>query len=1791
MGLSLLATTDTQIIRVVEALYNQRPGYTFLSNFKTYVTENSIDALANSLAGNFATSSDAELAATVTANLGLTGEALAAGNAYLEAQFASSPAARGKVILDAMNTLATMESDPVFGAVAATFNADTVASLSYSTNASNTEVTTSDAAADLIAGQTYTLTTGTDVRVGSAGDDSFSASLVGAAGAGTTLQPGDDMNGGDGADTLNLTITGDDGGGYTVAGVKTTSIEKVSISNFDTDNTAYGTAVDAALLSGVETISLYASGDNGDTAISNLGNIVNAEMRNGSADLKLTYTSATVSGSADAQNLTVSNITAGTFNVAGVETVNVTSEIVESTLAALTASKLTTLSVAGDKDLTITAALDFDGTASGTVITGTIDASTFTGDLTAKVGADAENLSVTTGAGDDTVDFQGTLTKNDVVDLGTGSNTVVISVADTGNGSAATQNFTDFQLTNVSTMKVGILDTSGGTTVDAKALDDATVVSVVAGTTDTDVTVNNVGATQEVTVINNAAGTLELGDVAVNLEDDTSSSDSMTVNLYAASDADQTLDLLTIDDGAEAASINVNGLNTTAGSDLTLTSLIADNAATITLGGAGNLVVTLDETGTNKTATIDASAMTGEFKFTEAVTNDLTITGSATAKNTFVMVATLDNDDTLAGGSSTTDSVSATAGSALTATTGVLNLSAIETLALTATDAQTAVVDLTNASDVTTVSVAASSTGGNANLTLKGLAAGVTVETTDQATNDFEGTLTLALADATGSEDAITLSLENDSTDDAFTLVTSGIETLNIASVAAVNEHSIDVSGSDAAKIVLTGGEADKSLTLSANKLNKAVTEVDASAFSGDVVTDASATDSVGVNFKMGDLTITTTTGDTVVGSASTTSDDTLSGNFAASDASAEFTQLSGIEHYELTIADAVDIVAASSDGLGDGDNVVETIKLSGGNALASYTAADAIDGTSLTSFDASAFNGTTTINVSAAIAQDVTLKAGSATDDALSFSGVNGLLKASTGILTADGFENVALLTATAASTIDATGLTGVDAIAVENDQNVTLDGLAAGVDVQLGAVASNNGLSDYSGLLEVKLADETGSDDALTVNLVKTYADDLLDATLKTTGIETVTIKHNAVASKSDGDLNISAVKAANLILTGGLAGESLDLTKGSSTLSSTTTSVDATGLASDLTLAAAGSTATTVTAKAQNISFTGSAAADSLTVGSAGSEIGAAITLFDGGSGSDTLTAYVEGSASLINIEAVETINLIATTGTMSIVGAASSKGINDASTVNISGGEAGKVVTLSGAITDHAVAIDASGLAGSVAMTFGAAGLLQTNIADAITITGGQSTKDLVTASYGANAVENSGQFTMSGVETLTVTTTAASSGGVDVVDLINVTGLDTLNLVTTTTNANGVTVSNLSTSTTVALGTSASTTEFAGVTAKLDLADATGTSDALTVNLVDTHAGGATATIQTDGIEALTLALANTAEDHLVVLSNTNADNNATLTVTGTHTSADLTITTLADVFTTVDASGLGGKFVMSDSSRSLTDAMTITTALKDDTIIMQHGNDVLTAGEKTGDNDTLKVVANFILGGIAVDLSATDQIVTYNGSANAASQTEFESVDLSGVTGSFGADITAVSTGSTITGTANADVIAGGAGDDTITGGNGNDTMTGGAGADDFVFSVLASNGVDTISSFVTTSDDLNVVGIATLAGTAAVDTATATTDVIGLAAGKVIIVTDDTNSSYANVLTIMNAALDTSGDVSGSTVIAVNNGTDSRLYAYVDDANAADVEVAEITHFATITGVADLAIADLIGA
>ena len=254
----LLPTSDIQIIRITEALYNLRPGSTYLDNFKTYTAENGLEGFANALGNQFAESSNEDLAALVATNIHATGEEETAATTYLVAQFrAVEPEARGKVILDAVNLLAGNGSN-----ASNSFNDDVKASLEYSKVAANTDVAASDVAADQAAAaeaalakaaEALKLTTSEDNLTGTDGDDSFTAKIINNA---NTLQSGDVIDGGDGVDTLTADIGTSQAFAITA---ETTNVEKVVIrsearaedSDSNDNNMTEASQIDAERMVGV----------------------------------------------------------------------------------------------------------------------------------------------------------------------------------------------------------------------------------------------------------------------------------------------------------------------------------------------------------------------------------------------------------------------------------------------------------------------------------------------------------------------------------------------------------------------------------------------------------------------------------------------------------------------------------------------------------------------------------------------------------------------------------------------------------------------------------------------------------------------------------------------------------------------------------------------------------------------------------------------------------------------------------------------------------------------------------------------------------------------------------------------------------------------------------------------------------------------------------------------------------------------------------------------------------------------------------------------------------------------------------------------------------------------------------------------------------------------------------------------------------------------------------------------------------------------------------------------------
>jgi hypothetical protein len=233
------------------------------------------------------------------------------------------------------------------------------------------------------------------------------------------------------------------------------------------------------------------------------------------------------------------------------------------------------------------------------------------------------------------------------------------------------------------------------------------------------------------------------------------------------------------------------------------------------------------------------------------------------------------------------------------------------------------------------------------------------------------------------------------------------------------------------------------------------------------------------------------------------------------------------------------------------------------------------------------------------------------------------------------------------------------------------------------------------------------------------------------------------------------------------------------------------------------------------------------------------------------------------------------------------------------------------------------------------------------------------------------------------------------------------------------------------------------------------------------------------------------------------LTTLNATGDNAVVITGGTTTA----------LSSVAASGLTGALTIGQAV-DFTSTASVTMGTAADTItldIATEANVVVDAGEKSGTDvsDTLAYAGANNQGLTVIDLSSsTDQVSQINGVLNSAAQTDFEAVDMSGLTGTFGVNIAGSSEANTITGTANADVITAGAGDDIILGGAGNDTITGGDGADQFRFD--ANDGSDTVLDF-TNGEDL----IMLLDGAASNGTAVAFAGSTGTTSGAAMAATD----------------------------------------------------------------------------
>ena len=514
-----------------------------------------------------------------------------------------------------------------------------------------------------MAKQTFTLTTSADDFTGQGGDDTFNGAF---ADAEKTLTVSDKLDGGDGTDTLNITI------GTMAADPGTTSeiLQNATITNMENFSVkaVSGRTInqDFAAVTGEENIASNLSTDA--IVLTNVGagtsfDIVgNGAVTNG--DFTATYVAAATAADLDV----MSGTTAGNVSISGtgVKSVSITSTGAANTIGTLglpatatavtidATTKLTTgaITAAGLKTLTITGAggVDINAGALATTVT-TIDASAATGDVdvtTGNIGTDAGgavdgiDLTVTTGSGADEVDVSAVLAGGEVsVSTGAGNDLVTIGAAIT-NSSATTSGDVLDGGADTDTLKMTTALAQGFTTASNTISNfEALTISnaMTAGTT----TMKNIQA--GLTTVNlDAGGT---GTIV------TEAGSSPTINIKASLTAGG----LTLNDTGTGTteSVTLKNTGTTVdmanGNALTVggietVNIVSTGAGTATSQDFGAITITPD---TGGTATLNISG--GNSVTANAITAAVVDASGLAAGKTFTMNVAMENN--LASGSAT----------------------------------------------------------------------------------------------------------------------------------------------------------------------------------------------------------------------------------------------------------------------------------------------------------------------------------------------------------------------------------------------------------------------------------------------------------------------------------------------------------------------------------------------------------------------------------------------------------------------------------------------------------------------------------------------------------------------------------------------------------------------------------------------------------------------------------------------------------------------------------------------------------------------------------------------------------------------------------------------------------------------------------------------------------------------------------------------------------------------------------------------------------------------------------
>jgi hypothetical protein len=1175
-----------------------------------------------------------------------------------------------------------------------------------------------------VGGVTLALTTNTDALVGGENADIFSGLVQGAGVTGTTAQPADTITGGAGTDTLNISVAGDSGtAAFTLSAVSTDGVERVFVSNFETDAAQGGnqndeTIIATGLMSGLTTVGTSSSGLDGATTFNGMTNFVAAEMDNGSQNLTLTYDgSQVVTGTADSQALAVSNMSAGTFTANGIETIAITTDTVKSTLAAVASDALKTVTIAGDQALKITAALDFAANGTKAAPGAVIDASANSGGVTIVTTA-SEVLEITGSSGDDSI-TAGSLTANDTIDGGAGADTLTMAAA------ALTTQLAD--VSNVETFKFSA--STAATTMDVSKLSDGITsieMDVSDGSDNTTVQANTITnlASQTVTLKHSANDASTSGDADGVSHTITGATDTTSDSVAVIANAISTPALRLGIDALDVGNYETVNLTSTASTSVTaneITDLTATSATTINLDGDADLTTTI---GGGALTTLNASGMTGALTGTLSADKVAVTLGSKSSTVNFG--TSMDNNDSVTGGAGTADTVTATM-TGKTATTGALTISAVENINMT--------------------------TSGNNTFNLAGVTGTGTFAVTDNVQTitgfDLGQTISLGLvgdasatsaeidvtaADATGTNDTLNVAVENTVGATTAIIDASSIENLALT-VNSTNAANLDLTTFEGTGVTLgvkSGVTATGAVDLAnTHKNTTSVVSTYAAAVTVDMSNNTSGVAYTGVGSGVQTVTGTSkadtvTIGSTggvvhVISGGAGTDTVNLTGKAGLADVGSI-----DVETINLDVAAGNDITITTSFGTG-----VDNVNVTGGNALSTLTTGTIVN--EVKTVNAGSFAG----NIKTTIADDqldttVVITGGALTSDEVSVTTANA---ATTYALSSTGVEILRVdSNAAAATTVSVAAATGLATVEVDMGANTaaqtfTVSNLAGTETLVL--KATDNATANHT--LVASLADNTGASDTIKFQMGTGTID--AGGKLQAVDIETVTVD---AANAANIDLSGLSMATAGQVMNLTVTGDSqLDV----SAINADVTTIDASGMSTGGSFIQAGRSGTAAT------TYTGSTGGDTFIMSASGDTI-------TGGTGTDTLDVNKSAILGGLNIDLTNTTDQI-----VSFNGSATSGTVTGFENVDVSGFTG----TFGSQITASASGSAITGTARTDQITLGAKG-------DTITF-GAFSTNDVDTISgFSVNGTGNVDVLELSGVDanfaaTVKVGTLANAAAGV------------------------------------------------------------------------------------------------------------------------------------------------------------------------------------------------------------------------------------------------------------------------------------------------------------------------------------------------------------------------------------------------------------------------------------------